>query len=94
MFLVSSNLMNKIEQSSPVPVINNDRHKPTNIVKGKKIDIFCPEIITTIPSGIKPIMKFMKVEIAVEKANTWGGIAIFVKTPPFLAIESAVMTTP
>ena len=94
MFLVSSNLINKMEQSSPTPVIKNDRHKPTKIVNGKKIEIFCPEIRTTIPSGNKPIIKFMKADIAVEKANTWGGTAIFVSTPPFRAIESAVMTTP
>ena len=57
MFLESSKRINKIDRVNPIPATNMAIKKATIIDTGNQKDRFCPEIITTIASGRKPIKK-------------------------------------
>jgi hypothetical protein len=57
-FLVSSNLINRIESTRPIPDTSKAKEIPTKITNGNFQEIACPEITQTSASGIIPMKKF------------------------------------
>ena len=57
MFLESSKRINRIDKVKPIPATNMAIKKATTIDTGNQKDRLCPEIMTTIARGRKPIKK-------------------------------------
>lgn len=91
---MSSKRIKVIESIRPSPLTSKIIKNAINRVRGKVQLKFVPEIYTTIVSGINPIRKLIKLAKAEETANTCGGIYIFVKIAPLLAIDSAEANMP
>lgn len=72
-FLVSSNRINNIERTNPIPATSNARQTPTSTTSGNFHESICPDIAQTSASGIIPIKKFNNPAIDVAIGKICGG---------------------
>ena len=73
-FLESSKRINRIDRVKPIPATNIAMSKATTIETGSHNDRFCPEMMTTIASGRKPIKKLTRAANAALTAKICGGM--------------------
>jgi hypothetical protein len=70
---VSSNLINRIDSTNPIPETKSAKQNPTIATNGSFHDSDCPETKQTRAKGTNPIKKLINPDTAATRGNICGG---------------------